>query len=190
MSFGASLTRVVESSDYVVGVVAPAPKPTPAPRPARSRLLHAVGYCMSCRAQVGRRNVRLVSLANGAPATLGSCAKAGCGQTVYRMGGYIELDVIEEMNSIIQMGYAFSYLLPTVVDWRDAWGKMKVACDLPGCDTFAARRGSTRFLPGSASITTRRLSSGTARRLPAPPSGRPRRSRLAVGAGRDCPPIC
>ena len=141
MSFGASLTRVVESSDYVAGVVAPAPKPTPAPRPARSRLLHAVGSCMSCRAQVGRRNVRLVTLANGAPATVGNCAKAGCGQTVYRMGGYIDLGVIEEMNSIIQMGYAFSYLLPTVVDWRDVWGKMRVACDLPGCDTFAARRG-------------------------------------------------
>ena len=108
MSFGASLTRVVESSDYVAGVVAPAPKPTPAPGPAKSRLLHAVGYCMSCRAQVGRRNVRLVTLANGAPATVGSCAKAGCGQTVYRLGGYIDLDVIEEMNSIIQMGYAFA----------------------------------------------------------------------------------
>ena len=98
MSFGASLTRVVESSDYVAGIVAPAPSPS------RSRMLHAVGYCMSCRAQVGRRNVRLVSLANGATATVGSCATETCGQTVYRMGGYIDLDVIEEMNSIIQIG--------------------------------------------------------------------------------------
>ena len=62
------------------------------------------GTACSCWAQVGRRNVRLVSLANGAPATGGSCAKATCGQTVYRMGGYIDLDVIEEMNSITQMG--------------------------------------------------------------------------------------
>ena len=141
VSFGAALTRVVESSDYVAGVVAPTPKPVPAPRPAKSRMLHATGYCMNCSSQVGRRNVRLVTLANGAEATVGICQKAECGQPVYRMGGYIDLDVIEEVNSIIRMGYAFAYLLPTVVDGRFAWGKTNVGCDLPGCDTFAVRRG-------------------------------------------------
>ena len=146
MSFGSSLTRVVQSSDYVAGIVAPTPKPTRAPRPAKSRMLHAVGYCMSCRTQVGRRNVRLVSLANGAEATVGNCAKAECGQTVYRMGGYIDLDVVEQMNSIIGRGYAFAYLLPTVVDGRFAWGRSNVRCDLPGCHRFAPRRGY-RFQP-------------------------------------------
>ena len=141
MAFGSALTRQVLSSDYVSGNVADQPPAPKKPAVQKSRMLYADGYCMGCKSSVARRNVRLVTLDNGRKATVGTCPRSECGQTVYRMGGHIDLDLVEQMNAITRLGYAFAYLLPRVVDARFAWGKNNIGCDLPGCFTFAARRG-------------------------------------------------
>ena len=141
MTFGADLTRTVLSSEFVDGDVPQRPEPVRAPVPRRSRLLHSVGYCMRCRMNVSRKDVRLVTLNNGTKATVGTCPKADCGVAVYRTGGRIDLDVIRKMDAITQTGYAFAYLMPRFVDKRFAWGRDNMDCDFPGCFGFAAWRG-------------------------------------------------
>ena len=141
MTFGAELTRTVLSSEFVDGDVPQRPEPVRAPVPRRSRLLHSVGYCMRCRMNVSRKDVRLVTLNNGTKATVGTCPKADCGVAVYRTGGRIDLDVIRKMDAVTRTGYAFAYLMPRFVDKRFAWGRDNMDCDLPGCFGFAAWRG-------------------------------------------------
>ena len=141
MTFGAALTRTVLSREYVSGDVPGTDEPIQTPKPEKSAMLYSVGYCMGCRADVSRREVRLVTLGNGTQATVGTCPRQHCGRTVYRMGGPVGLEVVRQMDAITGLGFAFAYLLPRFVDKRFAWGKEDIDCDFSGCFAFASRRG-------------------------------------------------
>ena len=141
MTFGAETTRTVLSSDYIANVVPAKPEPARKPIAERSEMLHATAYCMACRADVGRKGVQLVVLANGREATVGDCARTNCGRPVYRMGGYIELSVVNEIDRITDLGYGFAYLMNRVVDPVYARRSDLIPCDFSTCDDFASRRG-------------------------------------------------